>query len=120
MIEAYGEGYGFQAFIFRFVSILGERYSHGHVFDFFRSLQHDPAELRVLGNGRQRKSYMYIQDCLDAMFLAIAHAGELVLDPFGGTCTTAVAAEKLGRRWLVSEIDPRYTAVLPERIAKGR
>jgi UDP-glucose 4-epimerase len=50
---------------------LGERYTHGHVFDFCSSLLLDPTELRVLGNGRQRKSYMYVQDCLDAMLLAI-------------------------------------------------
>src|SRR3989442_16010607 len=69
LIEAYCEGFGFQGYIFRFVSVLGERYSHGHVFDFFRSLQQNPDELRVLGNGRQRKSYLYIQDCIDAMLL---------------------------------------------------
>jgi hypothetical protein len=46
--------------------------------------------------------------------------GQLVVDPFGGTCTTAVAAETLARRWLVSELDPKYAAVLPERIRTGR
>lgn len=46
--------------------------------------------------------------------------GDLVVDPFAGTCTTAVAAEKLSRRWLVSEVDEKYTAVLPERLTKGR
>lgn len=50
----------------------------------------------------------------------LTEPGQLVFDPFGGTCTTAVAAENLGRRWLVSEIDARYTVVLPERLAKGR
>src|SRR4029079_184035 len=69
LIQAYCEGFGMQAWIFRFVSILGERYTHGHVFDFYRSLRKDPTRLRVLGNGRQRKSYLYIQDCIDAIFL---------------------------------------------------
>jgi site-specific DNA-methyltransferase (adenine-specific)/site-specific DNA-methyltransferase (cytosine-N4-specific) len=45
---------------------------------------------------------------------------QLVFDPFGGTCTTAVAAEGLNRQWLVTEIDSKYTAVLPDRLAKGR
>lgn len=71
LIEAYCEGYGFQADIFRFVSILGERYSHGHVFDFYKSLRGNPEELRVLGNGRQRKSYLYVHDCIDAMLTAL-------------------------------------------------
>jgi UDP-glucose 4-epimerase len=71
LIQAYCEGYGFEGYIFRFVSILGERYSHGHIFDFYRSLRENPTELRVLGNGRQRKSYLYIQDCIDAILLAM-------------------------------------------------
>ncbi len=71
LIQAYCEGYGFEGYIFRFVSILGERYSHGHIFDFYRSLRENPDELRVLGNGRQRKSYLYIQDCVDAILLAM-------------------------------------------------
>jgi len=71
LIAAYCEGFGIRAWIFRFVSILGERYTHGHVFDFYRQLLVDPGRLKVLGNGRQRKSYLYVQDCIDAIFLAI-------------------------------------------------
>jgi UDP-glucose 4-epimerase len=70
LIEAYATGYGFTGLIFRFVSILGERYTHGHVFDFFCALKRDPSRLRVLGDGRQEKSYLYVQDCLEAMLLA--------------------------------------------------
>ena len=78
LIQAYCEGFGFQGYIFRFVSIVGERYSHGHVFDFYRRLRDNPEVLRVLGNGRQRKSYLYVQDCLDAMLLAIDRAADKV------------------------------------------
>ena len=78
LIQAYCEGFGFQGFIFRFVSILGERYSHGHVFDFYRSLRRNPNELPVLGNGLQRKSYLYVQDCIDAIFAAIEKATDKV------------------------------------------
>ena len=74
LISAFCEGFGFQAWIFRFVSILGERYSHGHVFDFYKSLREDPTRLHILGDGKQRKSYLYIQDCLDAIQTAIAKA----------------------------------------------
>ena len=74
LISAYCEGYGMQAWIFRFVSILGERYTHGHVFDFVGKLMKDQSTLEVLGNGRQRKSYLYIQDCLDAIMQAITRA----------------------------------------------
>lgn len=74
LIEAYCTGYGFQAWIFRFVSILGERYTHGHVFDFYKKLLADPTMLHILGDGKQRKSYLYIQDCIDAIFLALGQA----------------------------------------------
>ena len=74
LIQAYCEGFGFQGYIFRFVSILGERYSHGHVFDFYKQLLANPHELHILGNGHQRKSYLYVQDCLDAVFIAIEKA----------------------------------------------
>ena len=67
MIAAYAEGFGFEAYIFRFVSILGERYTHGHIFDFYQQLTEHPAWLKVLGDGTQRKSYLYVQDCVDAI-----------------------------------------------------
>ncbi|HEV8437431.1 MAG TPA: NAD-dependent epimerase/dehydratase family protein [Methylomirabilota bacterium] len=78
LIQAYCEGFGFQGYIFRFVSILGERYTHGHVFDFYKQLSADATRLRVLGDGKQRKSYLYVKDCLDAMLLAIERAQERI------------------------------------------
>jgi UDP-glucose 4-epimerase len=78
LIQAYAEGFGIRAFIFRFVSILGERYSHGHVVDFYKQLIADPATLQVLGDGCQRKSYLYVQDCIDAMLLAMERAASKV------------------------------------------
>ena len=78
MIAAYCEGFGFQSWIFRFVSIFGERYTHGHVFDFYRELKQNSSRLEVLGNGKQRKSYLYIQDCIDAILLALEKSSESV------------------------------------------
>lgn len=78
LISAYCEGFGIQAFIFRFVSILGERYTHGHVLDFYRQLRLHPEYLDVLGNGRQRKSYLYVKDCVSAIFAALNTAGARV------------------------------------------
>lgn len=77
-IQAYVEGFDMQAYIFRFVSILGENYTHGHVVDFYRQLKENPDQLRVLGNGLQRKSYLYVQDCIDAIFLALEKAQDKV------------------------------------------
>jgi UDP-glucose 4-epimerase len=68
LLAAYAEGAQIdEAYIFRFVSILGERYTHGHVFDFYQQLVAHPGHLRVLGDGTQRKSYLYVQDCIDAV-----------------------------------------------------
>lgn len=67
LISAYCEGYGFEGYAFRFVSLLGPRYPHGHVFDFVGQLSVHPARLRVLGDGTARKSYLHIADCVDAL-----------------------------------------------------
>ncbi len=74
LIAAYCEAFAMQSWIFRFVSILGERYTHGHVFDFYKRLLEDPSRLHVLGNGRQKKSYLYVEDCLAAILTALARA----------------------------------------------
>ena len=84
LIEAYCEGYGFQGFIFRFVSILGERYPHGHVYDFYKKLKEDPSKLYILGDGHQKKSYLYVVDCLNAILKVIT------------TCTDKVNIYNLG------------------------
>jgi UDP-glucose 4-epimerase len=97
LISAYATGYGFTGLIFRFVSILGERYTHGHVFDFYRALKRDPSHLRVLGDGRQEKSYLYVQDCLSAILLAAeCHSEEPGAHVYNlGTEETIVVDESL-------------------------
>ena len=78
LIQAYCEGYDFQAWIFRFVSLLGERYSHGHVFDFYNKLRLDPNKLEVLGDGTQKKSYLYIKDCINAVMTALEKSNQKI------------------------------------------
>jgi UDP-glucose 4-epimerase len=53
--------------VLRFVSVLGENYHHGHVTDFVRKLIDSPTLLEVLGNGKQKKSYINVRDCVDAL-----------------------------------------------------
>jgi UDP-glucose 4-epimerase len=76
LLTSYALGYGFRVWIFRFVSLLGPRYTHGHVIDFWRSLRRDPTRLEVLGNGHQKKSYLHVGDCVTGMLLAIDRARE--------------------------------------------
>jgi len=78
LLAAYAEGFNYQVYIFRFVSILGERYTHGHVFDFVKRLTADPSHLHILGDGHQRKSYLYVKDCMEAILTAVRNADEKV------------------------------------------
>lgn len=76
-IQAYSEGAGLRTTVFRFVSILGPRYTHGHVIDFVRKLRADPTKLEILGDGKQRKSYLDVSDCVRAVtsMLDMDHGG---------------------------------------------
>jgi UDP-glucose 4-epimerase len=112
LIAAYATGFGIQGYIFRFVSILGERYTHGHVFDFYRKLRDDPRQIEVLGNGQQRKSYLYVQDCIDAMLLAIERANEPVNIFNLGTDEYCKVDDSLG--WICSHLD-----LDPQRCYRG-
>jgi UDP-glucose 4-epimerase len=78
LLSAYAHGYGFRSSIFRFVSMLGPRYTHGHVFDFWRKLKRDPTRLEVLGDGRQQKSYLHVKDCVRALLLGVERQREPV------------------------------------------
>lgn len=74
MIAAYAEGGFVDATVFRFVSILGPRYTHGHVIDFVAQLVKNGSTLRVLGDGTQRKSYLHVADCVAAIMNRLAHS----------------------------------------------
>ena len=112
LIEAYCESYDFQGYIFRFVSILGERYSHGHVFDFYKKLLQNPDELPILGDGHQRKSYLYIQDCIDAIFFVIEKAQEKVNIYNLGTDEYCQVNDSIG--WICSHL-----GVNPHKVYSG-
>jgi UDP-glucose 4-epimerase len=73
LISAYCEGFGFEGYVFRFVSLLGPRYPHGHVYDFVQALLQDPTRLHILGDGQQRKSYLHIEDCVNALVHITVH-----------------------------------------------
>lgn len=76
IIEAYCEYFGITSHIFRFVSWIGERYSHGVVFDFINKLRANPHELEILGDGNQKKSYLHVQDGVKGIFQALESFSE--------------------------------------------
>ena len=67
LVSSFCEGFGFEGYIFRFVSLVGERYPHGHVIDFVKQLLADPSKLKILGDGKQKKSYMHVEDCVNGI-----------------------------------------------------
>lgn len=101
-IQAYAEAFGIRAHIFRFVSILGERYTHGHVLDFYRQLTDHPRSLRVLGDGKQRKSYLYVEDCLAAMMTALERSREKINIFNLGTDEYCEVNDSIG--WICAEL----------------
>jgi len=71
LISAYAHSYGFRAVIYRLANIVGSRSTHGVIFDFIKKLSENPSQLEILGDGTQKKSYLHVSDCIDAMLLAI-------------------------------------------------
>ena len=78
LISSYCYTFGMQSWIFRFANIIGERSTHGVIYDFINKLKRNPEELEILGNGKQEKSYLYVKECIDAMIFAVKHSNENV------------------------------------------
>ncbi len=76
MIQAYCEYFGVRSFVYRFVSWIGERYTHGVVFDILKKLAADPNRLPLLGDGTQQKSYLYVKDGVRGILTGIDRATE--------------------------------------------
>jgi UDP-glucose 4-epimerase len=78
LISAFCSTFDMRAWIYRFANIVGERGTHGVIVDFIKKLEADPMTLEILGSGRQRKSYLEVHDCVDAMIFALAHSRDRV------------------------------------------
>ncbi len=78
LISAFCGTFDMRAWIFRFANIIGERGTHGVIVDFIKKLEADPRTLEILGSGRQRKSYLLIEDCVDAMIFSVSSASDRV------------------------------------------
>jgi UDP-glucose 4-epimerase len=107
LVAAYCEGFGFQGYIFRSHSVLGERCSSGYVCDFYRQLLAHPGELHVPGNGTARKSCLYVQDCIDAMLTATGKASDRVNIFNLGTDESCYVKDAIG--WIAGRLglDPQ-------------
>ncbi len=77
MIASYCHTFDMKAWIYRFANVIGRRSTHGVIYDFITKLKRNPKELEILGDGEQNKSYIYITDCVDAMFQGLKAGGDL-------------------------------------------
>ncbi len=77
-ISAYSNLYGIKTWIFRFANVIGQRVTHGILHDFLVKLKKNPNELEILGDGEQEKSYLYDEDCVDAMLYVIERVKERI------------------------------------------
>ena len=113
-IQAYCEESGMKGYIFRFVSILGQRYSHGHVIDFYRKLLKDPTRLVVQGDGTQRKSYLHVNDCITGILLTLKKGnGKEKVNIYNlGTNETCTVNDSIG--WITKNLD-----ISPEVVYTG-
>jgi len=78
LISSYCHTFDMFAWIYRFANIVGERGTHGVLVDFINKLRVNPFTLEILGSGKQKKSYLDVVDCVDAMVFCVEHADEMV------------------------------------------
>ena len=78
LVSSFCHTFDMQAWIFRFANVVGLRCTHGVIFDFINKLRKNPKELEILGDGRQRKSYLYVSDCVDGMLFGFENAKDQI------------------------------------------
>jgi UDP-glucose 4-epimerase len=122
LISSYCHTFDIRSWIYRFANIVGERSGHGVLFDFINKLKTNPRKLEILGSGEQRKSYLDVHDCVDAMVHCVDNSFEQVnifnigSDDYIDVTTIAdIVVEKMG----LSNVDYRYTGGIDGRGWKG-
>lgn len=94
LISSFCHTFDIQGWIFRFANVVGERGTHGVIVDFINKLRKNPRELEILGDGKQRKPYLYVKDCVDAIIFAHQNANEQI-NVFNLGCDTATEVTRI-------------------------
>jgi UDP-glucose 4-epimerase len=111
LITAFASNYGIRSWIFRFGNIAGPFPTHGVIYDFVLKLRKDPTWLKILGDGKQSKPYVHVEDCLDGMMFGHARARDEVnyynLAVSGATSVNEIA------QWTLEEmrLDPKSVRI---------
>ena len=119
LISSYCYTFDMQSWIFRFANIIGERSTHGVIYDFINKLKRNPKELEILGNGKQEKSYLHVKECINAMIFAVEHSDEKV-NIFNIGSEDTISVTEIAR--IVSEkmnLNPEFKFTGGERGWKG-
>ena len=118
LISSYCHTFEMQSWIFRFANIVGERGTHGVLVDFIRKLRENPRELEILGSGKQRKSYLEVKDCVQAM-LHCVHSSDEQINLFNIGSEDAIDVTKIANIVAVQmglvEVEYRYTGGMDGR-----
>ncbi len=122
LISSYCHTFEMQSWIYRFANIVGERGTHGVLVDFIRKLRDNPRELEILGSGKQKKSYLEVKDCVQAMLHCAERSDEQVnvfnigsLDSVDVTGIANIVARQMG----LTDVAYRYTGGVDGRGWKG-
>lgn len=112
LISAFCHNFGFKAWIYRFANIVGERLTHGVIFDFIKKLEKNKKTLEILGDGKQRKSYLYVKECIDGMLYGYENSKDEI-NYFNLGCSTLTAvtfiAEAIVRELGLKDVEFVYT-----------
>lgn len=96
LISAFCGTFGIQAWIYRFANIVGSRMTHGVIYDFIRKLSANPTELLILGDGRQRKPFVHVSECVDAFLFGFRKAQEPI-NLFNIGCVTVTEVNRIAQ-----------------------
>jgi UDP-glucose 4-epimerase len=109
LIQAHCAAYGAKSWIFRFSSITGPKYSHGFIYNFYRKLKENPNELYVHGGQDQQKTYLDVEDCVDAMLTIVNSTNEKVNIFNLGNTETCTLVESIPIITNFMQVDPVIT-----------
>lgn len=122
LISSYCHTFEMQSWIYRFANIVGERGTHGVLVDFIRKLQANPEELEILGSGKQRKSYLEVKDCVEAMVHCVDRSKEETnIFNIGSEDSVDVTeiADIVAERMDLNDVKYRYTGGIEGRGWRG-
>ncbi|MCD6237167.1 MAG: NAD-dependent epimerase/dehydratase family protein [Thermoplasmata archaeon] len=112
LISSFCHTFDMKGWIFRFANVVGERGTHGVIVDFIRKLRSNPRELEILGDGKQKKNYLYVKDCVDGILFGFEHAKEQInlfnLGSEGATQVTRIA-EMVVKEMELKDVEFKYT-----------